>query len=229
MSGPGEPDRCLTWARVSDGLVAGLHHALNNRLGAVGAVVQLLRGELPEEHPLQALLPAEMERLEQTVGLLALLRPLPGGDPEPLELARVCRDAERLYLLHHDLRDVPLEVAVPERLPPVRAEPVGVLRVLLTLLAVAASRAANGGRGVRLTVSATDLQVETRVETEPTEQPGFASGGETAALAEVVPSAAESLARVVGGELRIEEREGEVALTLRLPTLAAARRAEGRG
>ena len=74
------------WIELSDGLVAGIHHALNNRMAALGGAVQVLQGDIEVEHPLISLLSTEVRRLE---GTASLLRYLSHGDGtfEPVQLS----------------------------------------------------------------------------------------------------------------------------------------------
>src|SRR5690606_34296493 len=94
--------------RATDALIAGLHHAVNNRMAALGAVGQVLETDLAAEHPLAGAIAEELQRLESTAGLLRLL--VQGDGPEPVQLELVVRDAAQLLQMHHELRDLSLDV-----------------------------------------------------------------------------------------------------------------------
>jgi hypothetical protein len=157
------------WAALSDELLQGLVHALNNRVAALSAFVELARLGDPESDPLVDL-PAEITQLHRVNGLLALL-PERGSEPEALELPLVLDDALRLHEHHPRLRGEQC-VVVREGTPlPVRAPRWALLRTLL-MLVHAAKRTADsvqsrGGTPVRVVGDPDEVSVHLVTPAEP--------------------------------------------------------------
>ena len=196
------------WATLSDELLQGLVHALNNRVAALSAFIELSRYEDEETDPL-VVLPAEIEQLHRVNGLFSLL-PARGSEPEALELPLVLDDALRMHEHHPRLRGERCQV-VREGMPlPVRAPRWALFRVLL-LLIHAAKRSADtvqgrGGSPLRVVGDATYVSVHAMT------------------LAEASDSL-KSLAQRCGGTCA---REGE-ELVFRLPSILEVRRRERAG
>ncbi|HTK50047.1 MAG TPA: hypothetical protein VL328_18835 [Gemmatimonadaceae bacterium] len=193
------------WSTISNELLHGLVHALNNRMAALGALVELARlGDEPGD-TLEGL-SDELTMLGQVNALFALL-PERRSEPEALELSAALDDALRLHAHHPRLRHVGCEALVDDALSPVRAPRWALVRALV-LLVHAAKRAGESlqDRGVAtIQLRADGPEVVVRVEAPGT------PAAELLALAERCGARA--------------EREGD-ALTLRLPTLAELRRRE---
>src|SRR3954471_22219853 len=81
------------WRTISDELLKGLVHALNNRVAALSAFVELAKFGDEEEDPL-IVLPAEITQLHQVNVLFGLL-PERKAQAESLELRAVLDDAIR--------------------------------------------------------------------------------------------------------------------------------------
>src|SRR5947209_18315760 len=90
------------WTTLSDELLQGLVHALNNRVAALSAFVELARLGDEEAAPM-AVLPTEIAQLQRVTALIGLL-PQRGSEPEALELPLVLDDALRLHEHHPKLR-----------------------------------------------------------------------------------------------------------------------------
>lgn len=131
-----------------DGLVSGVHHALNNRLASVSALAQLLSlGDAPGPGMEGALL-EEIRRFEETLRLLRLLPGDPADAPVPLLLPDLLPDASALFALHREVQGVRLEVeGDPEVLPIVAGERAA-MRALLVLLVALGRDARRSGSGV---------------------------------------------------------------------------------
>ena len=202
---------------MADELIAGIHHALNNRVGALGAVAQVLGMEMEAEDPLRAALAAEVERLQGTVAALTLLPIRPGAREEPVLLSDLLPRVVELYGYHHGVRDTACTVEGAESVLPLWAEPTRLAHLLLAM-AIAAGEAArsSGGRAVvRCTGDAAEVEVRVAVGA------GAAAGG----VESLAPWAAE-----MGGSLvREEAPEGGAELVLRLPTLPEVRRRQRAG
>jgi hypothetical protein len=141
-----------SWLRLSDGLIAGIHHALNNRMAALGAAGQVLEADLTPGHPLSGLLSGEVQRLENTVTLLRLLT---DGDTglQPIEVAETLKEAQQLFAIHHSLRDTRLEVSCQAGLLPLWAQPSVLLRATLLCIVVASDRSQGRHNTINLEVS----------------------------------------------------------------------------
>jgi C4-dicarboxylate-specific signal transduction histidine kinase len=197
------------WLAVSDGLVAGVHHALNNRLGTVSALVQLATlGEVGGMDPARALRD-EMERLGDTLRLLSMIPRRPGEEPIPLQLGDVLADALALVAQHREARDVEFAVETAPDLLPVLCPETALAHALLALL-VGAGTAARETGAARVAVRCTGDERRVTVEVEPE---GGAAGGamDGAGLAALFAAA--------GGSVEATGR-GTAA---RLPTLLAGR------
>jgi hypothetical protein len=132
------------WTTLSDELLQGLVHALNNRVAALSAFVELARLGDEEADP-TTVLPAELVLLHRVNSLFGLL-PQRGADAEALELPLVLDDALRLHEHHPRLRSERCIVVCEATPLPVRAPRWALLRVLL-MLVHAAKDAADSVRG----------------------------------------------------------------------------------
>lgn len=219
--GTGTPEE--SWLELSAGLVSGLHHALNNRLGALGAVAQILAGDL-EGHPLREALAREVEQLHRTVSLLSLLPRHREAEAAPLQVEEVVDGAIALYRLHHDLRDVPCTASAEGAVPPLHGDAAHLAHILVTVLAAAGARAARleGGQ-VRLRYRGDESFVFLTVEALAGEAP-FPP---TETRLSVDLRALRGWVEAAGGTLAVREGEEGGTYLLRLPTLAEVRRREG--
>lgn len=193
------------WSKLSDELLQGLVHALNNRVAALSAFVELARLGDEEADPL-IVLPAELTLLHRVNGLFALL-PERGSEPEALELSLVLDDALRLHEHHPRLRSERC-VAVCEGTPlPVRAPRWALLRVLVMLVHAAEreteSMRGRGGAPIRVVGDPVTVSVHVTTPAEPSPY-------------------LTSLAQRCGGSCT---REGD-ELVFRLPSILELRRLE---
>jgi hypothetical protein len=132
------------WHRISEELLEGLVHALNNRVAALTAFVELARLGDEEGNPL-TVLPDEIARLHEVNALFGML-PERGSSAEALDLRAVLDDAIRLHEHHPGLRGEPLAMAFDDAPVVVRAPRWALVRVLV-MLVHAAKRAVERGRG----------------------------------------------------------------------------------
>jgi hypothetical protein len=199
------PSQVDDWSTISNELLQGLIHALNNRMAALGALVELARlGD--EVGDSLGGLSDELTLLGGVNALFALL-PERRSEPEALELSSALDDALRLHAHHPRLRRVACDVRSDHALSPVRA-PRWALVHALVLMVHAAKRAGEsvqerGGTTIHLRAEGAEVVARADVPADPTDE--FVA-----------------LAARCGGRV---ERDG-AALTLRLPTLAELRRRE---
>lgn len=192
------------WAVLSDALLAGLVHALNNRVTALSVCAEL--AAMGDEQMISGgVLAGEVARLQRACALIGLL-PERSVRPEGLELAPLLDDAIALHAHHPRLRAIECAVDRPDGLLPVRVPRWALLRLLL-LLVDAAKRAAgeDASPRVALGLSGDDELVRLRSRT-----------------AEELGAYGASLATRCGG---VVARDGD-HLVLTLPTLSALRRRE---
>jgi hypothetical protein len=191
------------WAELSDALLAGLVHMLNNRVTALSVCAELAAlGD--DEMIAGGVLTSEMQRLQHASALLGLLpsRPHP---PEALELRPVLDDAIALHSHHPRTRLVPCDVDVDGGMQPVRAPRWALLRLALVLVDAAKTTASADGRPAAFRLSSDEQSARLHVLT-----PG--DGGPYGA----------AMATLCGGELAREGNE----LVLTLPTLRSLRERE---
>lgn len=193
------------WPTLSNDLLQGLVHALNNRLSALGALMELARLRDERVDPLSEL-PTEIAQLQALTGLFALL-PERRADAEALELSAALTDAMRLHEHHLRLRAERCEVRYEGTPPPVRAPRWALVRTLVMLIHAAkrSGEGASEGRGAPIIVRTDDSTVSVCVRTSADPSRDLLAAGERA-----------------GGEFA---REDDL-LVFRLPTLAELRRRE---
>jgi hypothetical protein len=192
------------WSKLSDELLQGLVHALNNRVAALSAFVELARlGD--DEADALSVLTTEIGHLHRVNGLFALL-PERGSEPEALELPLVLEDALLLHEHHPRLRSERCVVFHEGTPLPVRAPRWALLRALAMLVDAAKRFAADGGHGasaIRVAGDSSVVSVYAESQAEPS-------------------SSLVSLAERCGGSCA---REGD-ELVLRLPSILELRRRE---
>lgn len=198
------------WLAAADGLVAGVHHAINNRLGTLSALAQLAAmGGSPGAQALAALR-EETERMGSTLRLLALLPRRPAEEPIPLQLGEVLPEALALVAQHREVRDVEFAVETAPDLLPVLCPETALVHALLVLL-VGAGVAAREGGAARVDVRCSGDEHRVTLEVEPE---GDAVGG---------PLGGAGLAALFAAA-GAETEATETGIIARLPTLLAGRR-----
>jgi len=214
------------WLRLNGGLLAGIHHSLNNRLASLSAVGQILETDMPRGHALCELLGRELALMEAVVATLSLL-----GDsderPQPVEAEWAMRQAADLFVLHPALRDLPLEVITQEHLHPIWIPPATLVRGLLILLAAAARTATPGGGAITLSATGDRAMVSFVIGVPPGDEANGESDEEDAGavpLRGIRPEAAGMLIGPHGGEVLRLRAEAGIRYLLRLPTLSETRR-----
>lgn len=194
------------WLALSDDLLAGLVHALNNRVTALSVCAEL--AGLGDRQLLgEGVLLEEVQRLQRATALVGLLPAR--GHTEPLEIAPVLDDAIEMHAHHPRMRTIECAVERVGAVQPVRVPRWALLRLLL-LLVNAAKESAHEGRYGTVTINLSSNEDWVRVRAPAREGEG--------------PYAAEMAARCDG----VLARDGE-DLVLTLPSLLALRRRERTG
>jgi nitrogen-specific signal transduction histidine kinase len=192
------------WLSLSDELLAGLVHGLNNRVTAMRVCAELLTfGD--DQMASGGVLAAEVDRLQRVSALIALL---PARNPvaEALEIAPVLDDAIALHAQHPRMRAIECVVERSGELQPLRVPRWALLRLLLFVVHAAKGAAGDERREhVTLYLAGDADSVTVRALTR-------GDGGVYAA----------AMASCCGGVLT---REAE-KLALTLPSLGEVRRRE---
>lgn len=211
------------WLELVDQALQGLHHALNNRIGSLAALVELFQlGDLTADSAgadaSVRSLAADLTRLEDCSRMVRLLPRDTVATEEPLILDDVLADVFVIHRFLHDLRDLQVTIVPTRYVEPVRVERWALVRVL-TLLLHDAKHLAKAVNAVVRAVTESDEQwvrVEFRVGSPVVaEVPGPARGAAGGRYAE-------ALAASFGAT--VNRRPGVVEL--RLPTLKARRAAD---
>lgn len=192
------------WVQLSDALLRGLIHAMNNRVTALGALAELAMAGDGEITP-GKVLPEEMLRMQQVNRMFRLLL-ADDLEPEALELKPVLDDTLALHAHHPRLRAMRIEIQQRGTVMPVRAPRWALVRLLLLL--VEGATVAHGRRGD----AAAELHVDGREDAITLR---CRSDGDPAAYAV-------AMAGLCGGTLRANGEDAE----LTLPTLLTLRRRE---
>ena len=203
------------WLDLIDQALQGLHHALNNRIGSLSALIELLRLDgLPSDGTGFDGLTSELLRLEDCSRLVRLLPGDSSADAEPLILDDVLADVFLIHRFLHAVREVPVTIVPVRFVEPVRVERWAVLRVLTLLLNDAKRLAGQLGEAARIVAESDDqwVSVEFRVGTPAVHEVPVSGRGRYS----------ETVARSFGGT--VSRAAGVVAL--RMPTLKALRAAD---
>ena len=202
------------WVELVDQALQGLHHALNNRIGSISALVELQQiGELPADGSVLRNLESDLSRLEDANRMVRLLPQDSVPGEEPLILDDVLADVLAIHRYLHDVREQEVTIVPTRYVEPVRVERWALVRVLALLLADAKRLAKRAGSGVRAVTESDEqwVRVEFRVGPQVVDTPGPSRGPYAALLAETF-----------GG--KVERRAG--VAELRVPTLKARRAAD---
>lgn len=151
------------WAELSDALLAGLVHMLNNRVTALSVCAELAAmGD--QEMITGGVLTSEMQRLQRASAMLGLLPSRP-HQPEALELRPVLDDALALHAHHPRTRLVACDVNVDGTMQPVRAPRWALLRLMLVLVDAAKDAAAEASRSAVIRLSSDERSARVHVLT----------------------------------------------------------------
>src|SRR5437667_8124640 len=69
-------DALLEWVRISEAVLRGVAHSLNNRATALSAVVELSRGGGDDPSAARSILWTELERMREVIRVTQVLGPL---------------------------------------------------------------------------------------------------------------------------------------------------------
>lgn len=183
-------------------MLRGIAHGLNNRAAALAALIELTSEPAEPPTVLREILETEQRRVRDLVQAVRTIGAM-SGDAEALMPEDVVADARAVLEQHPDLRDGAVLIDMAQ-VSPIRVPRQTFARLLLALAAGLTGGTLARPRRLAVTTDGDWLIVA-----------GDASGGATSTLAA-------ELAHHVGGEL-LGDHYG-----IRIPTLAALRRREGR-
>lgn len=155
-----------TWTTLLEDLLCGLVHAMNNRVTALSAFVELaaMDGNLIEPPVLREEI-TRLHHVNALVGMLATCH----DEMEALEIRAVLELAVTIHSHHPRIRSTPCTIVQSGVVPPVRVPRWALLRLLL-LMVDAARRAGTAGhdRGVEVRFSGDEAAVRVQiVSSEP--------------------------------------------------------------
>lgn len=205
------------WVELVDQALHGVHHALNNRIGSLSALVELHQlGDLQQNAAGLENIAADLARLTDCNRMLRLLPRDGVSGEEPMILDDVLADVFAIHRYLHDGRDQQVTVPPTRFVEPVRVERWALVRVLTLLLRDAKRLARQTGANVRSLVESDEqwVRVEFSIGSPPVTEVPVSAGGRYAEL----------IAESFGGN--VERRQGVVVL--RVPTLKSRRAAERR-
>jgi hypothetical protein len=199
------------WLNLVDLVLRGLHHDLNNRLGSLSAMVELLQlGDALPDGSAYETLAGDLARLGEANRVIRLVPRDQTAGEEPLILDDVLADVLAVHRFLHDVRDVKVTIVPTRYVEPVRCERWALLHVLVVLLMEAKQLAKDSSTIVRAATESDEQTVRVQF------QIGAPMLGETPTA---LGSYAESVAATFGGAVT---RRAGVA-ELRMPTLKARR------
>lgn len=206
------------WAVVSDACLQGVVHACNNRVAALGGIVQLQDHKLASAEEGFASLREEVVRFRALMELLRALMARKGEKREPARMVEALRAAAALLAHHPVARQWTVEVTdEPADVEPVLLWPTDPLRFAVLLLLAAGCDAAQG-----------ELRVSVIKEGSRTVTSVLANGSAGTVKARAEFKALARAASSEDGSLEVRPYGGadSAMLTLTLPglTKAASRR-----
>ncbi|HTR79273.1 MAG TPA: hypothetical protein VMH39_14235 [Gemmatimonadaceae bacterium] len=214
-------DSGAEWGALVDQALFGLHHALNNRIGSLSALVELQQlGDLPPDGTPFETMAADVARLNDCNRMVRLLPRDDIAGEEAVLITDVLADVLAIHRFLHQVRDTAVTVVPTPFVEPIRVERWALVRVLTLLLADVKRQAREGGQAVQVVMESGESLV--RIEF-------CAAGPIPDESSEVDPAAvadryADRLAMALGG--LVTRRRGAAAL--QLPTLKARRAADRR-
>lgn len=201
------------WLDVLNEIHEGLCHDLNGRASSLGGLLHLLREDGSAESQLVDYLGGEVRRLMGTVEVMRSFYGDVEGSSEPLLARDLVDRAVAAHGRHRGVRDVEVETQLAPDLPPFRANPARILRVLLILLTRAAEAARGSGTpSISLRVSATGRDVSFDLAW-PADT--IAGGGGSSRLGDAA-GPLQLLAAAEGGAI---EEGGAGSVVLRVPAM----------
>ncbi|MGI8497853.1 MAG: hypothetical protein ACR2OG_09775 [Gemmatimonadaceae bacterium] len=214
------------WQSECDALIAGLAHALSNRLSTLSAAAQSFElGITGGEAQTAGILTSEVERLEE---ILRFLRELPAAAadaPEPIHVPELLAVAVALHRHHRDYPAVQCRLDLHPSAEPVMQPRTALLHALLLMLGAAKKSACAGGSGGEIGLSAEGDGATVTLATEAQLLQGTAPDADDDALSREMTR----LLRAPAASFRVERSEvpgARVRYRLQLPSLGAMRREE---
>lgn len=152
------------WAGLSDALLRGAHHELNNRIASLAAVEQVIAAGGNPTPALNAALVNELQRMRGAIALMGQIPSSRTGEPGPIRVRDALRTALAVGTLHHQVRDVMVQVEDEGDPPPTRVDGGSLQRSILVMLTAAARSLADAPEpAVRVECSADSHRIRLSV------------------------------------------------------------------
>lgn len=193
------------WNRHVESVLRGVAHALNNRAAALAALIELTSEPAEEPAVLREILGSEQRRVSAIVQTVRAMG-MPQSDAEAVLPADVAADVRVVLEQHPDLRDGAVQIDATHG-SPVRVPRWAFARALLALAAGMTGAARATPRRLAITTEGDWVIVAGEAE-------------------RTTPASASALAAELAAHMGGEPLAGRYGI--RVPTLAALRRREGR-
>ncbi len=207
-------ENTAVWRHTAYGILAGLRHDLNGRIGTVSGLVQLARLDGALDDETGSILDGEIARMARLSQLMGALLPDRREDAEPIQSSELVRTAAELIRVHQDLVGVECDLVVSEDVPIIGVR-TSLLRALVVLFAVVARCSSR----LRLELGRDDTYAVLQIGAQPASD-GTVAGLDRAPDFEEAVTAARDVFEGLGGS--IEEGytgNGAAALSIRLPAM----------
>ncbi len=213
------------WLRVSEKLLKGLNHQFTNRLTALGALLDLMHPGSATEPGVVDALSEELSRLGRLLRMYRSLSSDGLASMEAIRLQDIIPVAVSLHEHHPDLKYLACKVEGDVDTAPVLVRQAALLRAMLVLLENVAGCAlrADRGREMQVTYGSSGDEAWVRFEgAAPADQLLFSGEG---SLLHAVRLEIAHASGSVDGEILRTDADTRMEYVIRIPTLAAARRA----
>lgn len=130
-------------------LAAGIAHEIGTPLGVVRGRAEYVLGKLGSTHPQAAgvgVIIEQIDRVSRTIRQLLDFSRLQPAAVRPVALGPLLRDVCELLRLESERRQVRIDCALPEGLPPIAADPDQLQQVLVNLILNACDACSAGGQ-----------------------------------------------------------------------------------
>jgi signal transduction histidine kinase len=125
------------WLELSDSLIRGAHHELNNRIASLSGLGQVIESGGGLTPKLAEAMGDELRRMRSAIRLLGRIPAALAGPDAAMRVQDAAAHVLELVPLHSTLRDRAVELRCEGDAAPIRADPSAVQRSLLVMIAAA--------------------------------------------------------------------------------------------